>query len=259
MQSKLICLIASLFLSAATVHAQGTGGSPPKHSMPPREHRDPPPKGGEPHPDGTVPPPKGGGPGHDGDAPPASKDDPKGDVEVQEAEVPIMTQVGTTEYQGKTIPHVVLPSLPKFAPMKFKNEKERERYNRLVYNVKKVLPWAKLARLTLIETYTYLETLPDKEAKKEHMKKVEAGLKKQYTPALKKLSRSQGKLLIKLINRECNQSGYDITKAFLGSFKANLYQGVAFIFGQSLNRKYDPEGDDKYTERVVRMVEAGLI
>lgn len=170
-----------------------------------------------------------------------------------------MTQLGTVEYKGQVIPHVVLPSLPKFAPLTFKNDKERQKYNRLVYNVKKVLPWAKLARLTLIETYSYMETLPDKEAKKEHMKRVEAGLKKQYAPALKKLSRSQGKLLIKLVNRECNQSGYDITKAFLGSFKANFYQGIAFIFGQSLTKKYDPEGDDKYTERVVRMVEAGLI
>lgn len=91
------------------------------------------------------------------------------------------------------------------------------------------------------------------------MKLVEQGLKRQYGPALKKLSRSQGKLLIKLVNRECNQTGYAITKAFMGSFKANLYQGVALLFGNSLNKKYDPEGDDRYTERVVLLVEAGVL
>ena len=180
-------------------------------------------------------------------------------VEVQETEMPIMTQTGTTEYKGQTITHIIFPTLPKYAPMEFKNEKEREKYNRLVYNIKKVLPWAKLAKLTIIETYDFLETLPDKKARDEHMKRVEAGLKRQYGPALKKLSRSQGRLLLKLIDRECNQTGYAIAKAFMASFKANLYQGVAVLFGNSLSKKYDPEGDDRYTERVVRMVEAGLL
>lgn len=180
-------------------------------------------------------------------------------AEVEEVEVPIMTQLGTTQYKGKTIPHVIYPTLPKYAPMQFANDKEREEYNRLVYNVKKVLPWAKLAKLTIIETYEYMETLPDKRSRDEHVKRVEAGLKKQYAPALKKLTRSQGRLLIKLVDRECNMTGYNIAKAFIGSFKANLYQGIAVLFGNSLNKRYDPEGDDRYTERVVRMVEAGLL
>lgn len=183
----------------------------------------------------------------------------KAQTEVEEVEVPIITQVGTAQYEGKTIPHVIFPTLPKYAPMQFSSDKEREEYNRLVYNVKKVLPWAKLAKLTIIETYEYLETLPDKRSRDEHIKRVEAGLKEQYAPALKKLTRSQGKLLIKLVNRECNMTGYNIAKAFIGSFKANLYQGIAVLFGNSLNKKYDPEGDDRYTERVVRMVEAGVI
>ena len=182
-----------------------------------------------------------------------------GQTEVEETEVPIMTQVGTTQYKGKTIPHVIMPSLPKYVPMTFKNDKEREQYNRLVYNVKKVLPWAKLAKLTLIETVDVLDQLPDKRSRDEHIKMVERGLKQQYGPALKKLTRSQGRLLVKLVNRECNQTGYAIAKAFIGPFKANLYQGIAVLFGNSLNKKYDPEGDDRYTERVVRMVEAGLI
>ena len=183
----------------------------------------------------------------------------KQNTEVEEVEVPIMTQMGTVQYKGKTIPHIIMPALPKYAPLTFKNDRERAEYNRLVYNVKKVLPWAKLAKLTIIETVEVLDQLPDKRARDAHIKEVERGLKAQYGPALKKLTRSQGRLLIKLVNRECNQTGYAIAKAFIGPFKANLYQGIAVLFGNSLNKKYDPDGDDRYTERVVRMVEAGLI
>lgn len=183
----------------------------------------------------------------------------KQNTEVEEVEVPIMTQMGTVQYKGKTIPHIIMPALPKYAPLTFKNDRERAEYNRLVYNVKKVLPWAKLAKLTIIETVEVLDQLPDKRSRDAHIKEVERGLKAQYGPALKKLTRSQGRLLIKLVNRECNQTGYAIAKAFIGPFKANLYQGIAVLFGNSLNKKYDPDGDDRYTERVVRVVEAGLI
>lgn len=183
----------------------------------------------------------------------------KQNTEVEEVEVPIMTQMGTVQYKGKTIPHIIMPALPKYAPLTFKNDRERAEYNRLVYNVKKVLPWAKLAKLTIIETVEVLDQLPDKRSRDAHIKEVERGLKAQYGPALKKLTHSQGRLLIKLVNRECNQTGYAIAKAFIGPFKANLYQGIAVLFGNSLNKKYDPDGDDRYTERVVRMVEAGLI
>ena len=92
-------------------------------------------------------------------------------TQVEETEVPLQTQVGETTYKGRTIPHIVFPTLPKYAPMEFKNEKERERYNRLVYNVKKVLPWAKLTKYTILETYDYLETLPDEKARKAHIKR----------------------------------------------------------------------------------------
>lgn len=161
----------------------------------------------------------------------------KQNTEVEEVEVPIMTQMGTVQYKGKTIPHIIMPALPKYAPLTFKNDRERAEYNRLVYNVKKVLPWAKLAKLTIIETVEVLDQLPDKRSRDAHIKEVERGLKAQYGPALKKLTRSQGRLLIKLVNRECNQTGYAIAKAFIGPFKANLYQGIAVLFGNSLNKK----------------------
>lgn len=175
------------------------------------------------------------------------------------AAIPMEIRVRKAAYKGDSIPFITMPTVYKYPPLTFKNDKERENFNRLVRNVKKVLPIAKMARMTLIETYDYIQTLPNDKAKKEHIDAVEAGLKKEYTPIFKKMSRSQGRLLVKLIDRECNMSGYNIAQAFIGAFRANLYQGVAFIFGLNLNKKYDPEGDDRYTERVVRLVESGQI
>ena len=98
-----------------------------------------------------------------------------------------------------------------------------------------------------------------KKEKDAHIRAVEKGIKKQYTPQMKKLTYSQGKLLIKLVDRECNQSSFEIVKAFFGPFKAGFYQTFASIFGASLKKDYDPEADDRLTERVVRMVEAGTL
>ena len=173
--------------------------------------------------------------------------------------LPIYVQVGKVKYKGDSIPHVILPTLYKYPPMEFKNEAERQEYNRLVSNIKLLLPLAKLVRYTIIETYDYLRLLPDKKSRQAHIDRMEADLKRRYGPMIRKLTRSQGRLLLKLIDRECNQTGYNIAKAFIGSFRANLYQSIGLLFGNSLSRHYDPNGDDRYTERVVRLVESGQI
>ena len=132
-------------------------------------------------------------------------------------------------------------------------------YPQPVYNIKKVLPIAKEVRKIIIETGDYLETLPNKKAKDAHMKLVEKGIKQEYTPRMKKLTYAQGKLCIKLVYRECNSSSYHLIQAFLGPIRAGFYQAFASLFGASLNKKYDPNGVDRLTERVVRQVESGQI
>lgn len=175
------------------------------------------------------------------------------------AALPVYVQVGKAAWKGDSIPEIITPTIYKYGKLEFINDKQRKEYNRLVANVKKLLPIAKLARYTIIETYEYLETLPDKKSREEHIKRVEADLRKKYTPMVKKMSRSQGRLLVKLVDRECNQTGYQIAKAFVGPFKAGIYQGIGLLFGNSLNKHYDPEGDDRMTERVVRLVESGQL
>ncbi|MCB7307691.1 DUF4294 domain-containing protein [Bacteroides thetaiotaomicron] len=162
-------------------------------------------------------------------------------------------------YNGDTIPCVQLRTVYIFRPLKFKNEKERLEYYRLVRNVKKVYPISKEINQAIIETYEYLQTLPNEKARQKHLKRVEKGLKEQYTARMKKLSFTQGKLLIKLIDRQSNSTSYELVKAFMGPFKAGFYQTFAALFGASLKKEYDPLGEDKLTERVVLLVENGQI
>lgn len=162
-------------------------------------------------------------------------------------------------YQGDTIPSIQLPTVYIFRPMKFKNDKERTEYYRLIRNVKKVYPISREINRAIIETYEYLQTLPNEKARQKHIKRIEKGLKEQYTPQMKKLSFSQGKLLIKLIDRQSNQSSYELVKAFMGPFKAGFYQTFAALFGASLKKEYDPEGEDQLTERIILQVESGQL
>ena len=151
--------------------------------------------------------------------------------------------------------NVIIPSVGQ----EFKSEKQKKAFNRLVTNVKKVLPIAKDAHQIIIETFEYLETLPNEKAKKEHMKKVEAEIYNTYKPKMKKLTYSQGKLLIKLINRECNSSSYDVVRAFMGPIRAGFWQAFAWTFGASLKKQYKPDTTDRFTEIVVLMVESGQL
>lgn len=170
-----------------------------------------------------------------------------------------MVKVGKVLHDGDSIQYVELNTLYVYPQPVFADARQRQAYNRLVANIKKVLPIAKEVNAIIIETYEFLQTLPNKKAKDEHMQRVERSIRKEYTPRMKKLTYSQGKLLIKLVYRECNSSSYQLIQAFLGPIRAGFYQAFAALFGASLTKKYDAEGVDKYTERIVRQVEAGQL
>ena len=162
-------------------------------------------------------------------------------------------------YEGDTIPSIRLRTVYVYKPYAFKSNRERNRYSRLVRNVKKTLPIAKEINKIIIETYEYLQTIPNEKDRKKHIKLVEKSLKEQYTPRMKKLSYSQGKLLIKLVNRQTNSSSYELVKAFMGPFKAGFYQAFASLFGASLKKKYHPDDEDLMTERIIVLIENGQL
>ena len=168
-------------------------------------------------------------------------------------------KVGKVLHEGDSIQYMEMNNVYVYPELTFKNKKQAQSYMRLVNNVKKVLPIAKEARQMLIETTEFLDMLPDEKSKNEHIKRVEADIFRTYKPKMKKLTYSPGKLLIKLIDRACHSSSYEMIKAFMGPIRAGFWQVFAWGFGASLKKEYDPTGTDRLTERVVLMVEAGQI
>jgi len=170
-----------------------------------------------------------------------------------------MVKVGKTFVDGDSIQYVEMSKVYVYPEPTFKSKRQQKSYMRLVKNVKKVLPIAKQVRQMLIETAEYLETIPTKKEKEAHMKRVEAAIVAEYKPQMKKLTFSQGKLLIKLVDRECNSTAYEAMQAFIGPVRSGMWQAFAWMFGASLKKGYNPDGADRLTERVVLMVEAGQL
>ena len=181
------------------------------------------------------------------------------EVDMEHPTMVPMVKVGRVMLNGDSVQYMEMNNVYVYPPIELKSENEKRRYDKLVRDVKKTLPIAKEANRMLIETFEYLQTLPNKKAKDAHMKRVEKDIFNTYKPRMKKLTFSQGKMLIKLINRECNSSSYEIVKSFLGSVRAGFYQAFAWTCGASLKKKYEPESSDKETERVVLLVEAGQL
>lgn len=160
---------------------------------------------------------------------------------------------------GDTIILANLRSVYCYPKKVFKNKKEENYYWRDVRDVKKTLPLAKLIHGIMIETYEYIETLPTEKQREKHLKKMQSELFQTYKPTLKKLTYRQGKLLIKLIDRECKSSSFELIQAYLGNFAAGFWQGFGKLFGVSLKANWDPNGKDKEMEQICVMVEYGAI
>lgn len=141
----------------------------------------------------------------------------------------------------------------------FARPKDMSRFYKLVYNVKKVYPIAQEAERLLAEIEANIGNIKTPQGQRGYVKKMEKQLTEQYTPVLKKMTFSQGKILIKLLDRQTERTGYDIVKELRGGFRAGLYQGIARIFGANLKDTYDQEGEDRMIEEIIEMVELGLL
>lgn len=164
---------------------------------------------------------------------------------------------GMVEVDGEMIPSFAYSDFYVFKKLVFKNAREAKKYYKIANNIKKVYPIACEIKRTLDKTVAHLDSLPDKKSRDEYMKKAEKELKAQYTPRLKKLTFSQGKLLIKLIDRQCEHTSYELIKMYMGGFKAGFYNTFASLFGASLKKEYDAECDDRLTERCILLIESG--
>jgi len=185
-----------------------------------------------------------------------------GDVFAQKPiqNVPALDRIVWIEKNGKdTMLMVYLNDLYIFPIERFKNKKQEQFYWTTVRDVKLTLPYAKLIASELNKTNKKLVSLPDDKERKKYLSQYEKAVLKQYEPSLKKMNINQGKMLLKLIDRECNQSPYELIKAYRGSLTAFFWQGVARIFGSNLKAEYDGKDKDKMVERIIILVEQNRI
>lgn len=159
---------------------------------------------------------------------------------------------------GDTIACMSLHDFIKYSPLRFASNRDQAQYTKLIRDVKKTLPYAKEIAVIITETYEYMETLPSDKARQKHLDQMEKYLMNTYTPKMKKLTRSQGQLLMKLVDRETNSSSYHIIDAYMGSAKAFFYNAFASMFGNSLKKRYNPYAEDRLTERACVLVEQGV-
>jgi len=167
--------------------------------------------------------------------------------------------VAATIIDGDTIPVITLPEIKVFAPLKFKTKSEAIQFTKLMRQVKTVYPLARIAAIKMQEYNNVIANVSSASEKRKIMKNAEEDLKKQFEKEIRKLTFSQGKILIKLIDRETKSSAYDIIAEFRGNLIAMFWQSFGSIFGMNLKVKYDPYNTDRDIERIVQMIENGAL
>jgi hypothetical protein len=142
---------------------------------------------------------------------------------------------------------------------KFKNKRQMRRYSRLVQRIKKVYPLAVEARILLAKYEPIYNEIEDKRDRKKLMKQLEKELLAEHKEEMKKWSLTDGRILLKLINRETERTPYSLIKDFRGGFSAAFWQGIARIFSNNLKAGYDPEEEDWMIEEIVTLIEMGYL
>lgn len=158
-----------------------------------------------------------------------------------------------------TVPFFVLPTYYCYPPLKFKNKKEEQFYWRTVRDVKVVLPYVRHIRRVMEKTNEALMSMPDKASRDAYMKNFEKRIYKENETKFKDLTLNQGKLIIRLLDRETNNTSYELIKAYRGSFSAGFWQVFALVLGADLKTKYGTKEEDAVIERVIVLVEAGQL
>ncbi|MCX6230487.1 MAG: DUF4294 domain-containing protein [Bacteroidetes bacterium] len=181
----------------------------------------------------------------------------KSQVEVVKDSVPIVATAKIID--GDTLPFFNLAPANVTATRIVISPAEKKKFDKLVWNVKKVYPYAKIAGMKLREYNEILAKAPNDGERRKIMKKAEKEIKDQFGDELKNLTFSQGKILIKLLYRETGSSSYELVQELRGKFVAFFYQAFARLFGYNLKSTYDPEGEDKPIEIIVNLIEKGQI
>lgn len=154
-------------------------------------------------------------------------------------------------YGGDTMTYAQLDMVTVFGEMTPEQRKAKQKWTRLRNAVYVTYPYAIKASYIINDVNQKLVTIKDPSARKKFLSTREKELKKEFTAPLTSLSVYQGKVLMKLINRQTNNSCYNIVKEYRGGFSARFWQTIAWVFGSSLKQDYDPKGEDADMEQIV--------
>jgi hypothetical protein len=160
---------------------------------------------------------------------------------------------------GDTIIHKNLIEVTVFPEKFFKNDRHERRYGRFVDKVKKVYPYARLAGDMLDEYEPKYLALDNDKDRRRMMKDLEQELLDQYKDELKRMTISEGRILLKLIDRETTRTSFALIKEFRGGVSATFWQGIARLFGSNLKSEYEPSGEDRILEEIVTLIEVGYL
>jgi len=161
--------------------------------------------------------------------------------------------------EGDTLPNYDIKEVKVYPKIEFRNNRQRRRYSRLMRNVKKAYPFAIIAREELRIMNDSLQFIEEERDRKRFIREYEKQMFLRYEDDLRKLTFSQGRILLKLVDREIGNTSYNIVKDYRGDFSAAFWQGIARIFGSNLKSSYDPVGEDAEIELIVELIEAGVI
>lgn len=166
-----------------------------------------------------------------------------------------LTIPSTRIIDGKLVPNWLIPEIVIFPTRTFKTNKDYRQYQRIIRNIKIVYPYARIAKIKLVEMNEQLQLLTAKRDKEEFINQAEKEIREQFEGQLTQLTVSQGKLLIKLIDRETGKTSYELVRELKGKFSAGFWQAVARIFGSNLKAEFDSEGEDKMLNELIVLYE----
>ncbi len=174
-------------------------------------------------------------------------------------EVDSLQFLDVIEQDGDTIPHKDLGPVYVFPKKEFKSKRLERRYWRLARKVKKVYPYAQAAGELLAKYEEEYLAAKDKKVRRKYIKQAEDELFGEYGPQLKKLTISEGRILIKLIDRQTGHTSYELIKDLKGGLSAFFWQGIARLFGNNLKDEYDPRTEDRMIEEIIYFIDTGMI
>ena len=160
---------------------------------------------------------------------------------------------------GENLPEIEIKEISIYGELKPASRFQSWRYERTIYNVKRVYPYSKIVRERLDRVNEDLKKITDEKERREYIKTFEKDVFSDYEDDMRHMTITQGRILIKLIDRETENTSYELIKEYRGNISAAFWQGIARIFGSNLKSEYDPEGDDYLIERIIYEIEMGRL